>query len=308
MQEHAAVAIKPRHKYSLYRLKNSTSALNILYLPVIILFVTFLVYPFIKGVQISFTNWDGYSQEYKFIGIRNYIRMFTDKDLLTVIYNTIIYGFGSTLFQNILGLFFAVLLRKRCAFNSVARTFIYLPAIVSALIMGYVWYFIFQFNGGALNDVIMLFRGQPVNLLANPTASVWIITGINTFQFVGVSMVVYIAGLQNIPADYYEAAAIDGASFWQCFRNITLPMLAPSITISVVLNLIGGLKLYDVIVSLTGGGPGYSTCSLSTMMYQLYFGAQDAGMAASLGVLMFTMITLVSVVVLILLRKKEVVQ
>lgn len=274
----------------------------------VILFALFLVYPFIKGIQISFTNWNGYAQIYKYIGIRNYIRMFTDPDLRTVIYNTVIYGCGSTLFQNILGILFAVLLNKNCRFNSMARTLIYLPAIVSSLIMGYIWYFIFQLDGGALNDILLLLHGKAVNLLANPTASVWIITGINSFQFVGVSMVVYLAGLQNIPTDYYEAAAIDGANSLQCFKSITIPMLAPSITISVVLNLIGGLKLYDVIVSLTGGGPGYSTCSLSTMMYQLYFGAEDAGTAAALGVLMFTMITLISVVVLVLLRKREIVQ
>lgn len=308
MQSEMIQANKGANKSSIYKFLHSTAALNLFYFPVIILFLMFLVYPFLKGIQISFTNWNGYSQDYKFIGLKNYYRMFTDKDMLTVIYNTIIYGCGSTVFQNIFGLLLAILLKKSSKFNSVARTLIYLPAIISPLIMGYVWYFIFQFNGGALNDIITLFHGQSINLLANPTASVWIITGINTFQFVGVSMVVYLAGLQNISADYYEAAAIDGASALQCFKNITIPMLAPSITISVVLNLVGGLKLYDVIISLTGGGPGYSTCSLSTMMYQLYFGSEDAGLAAALGVLMFALITSVSVVVLVILRKREIVQ
>lgn len=279
--------------------------LNLLYLPVILLFAMFLVYPFFNGMQISFTNWNGYSQTYKYIGLRNYTRMFTDHDMLTVIYNTIIYGCGSTVLQNIFGLFFAILLKRGDKFSSAARTIIYLPAIVSPLIMGYIWYFIFQLNGGALNDVITLFHGGAINLLADSTASVWILTGINSFQFVGVSMIVYLAGLKNIPSEYMEAAAIDGASAFQSFRNVTLPMLAPSITISVVLNLIGGLKLYDVIVALTGGGPGYSTCSLSTMMYQLYFGREDAGLATALGALMFAMIALISIASLVVLRKRE---
>lgn len=284
----------------------STAALNLMYLPVVVLFCMFLIYPFFKGVQYSLTNWNGYSQTFKYIGLKNYYRMFTDHDMLTVIYNTIVYGVGSTLFQNVFGLLFAMLLRSNSRLNSAARTLIYLPAIISSLIMGYIWYFILELNGGALNDILLLFHGEAVNALANPKASVWILTGINSFQFVGVSMIIYLAGLNNIPPEYLEAAAIDGATPFQVFRNVTLPMLAPSITISVVLNLIGGLKLYDVIIALTGGGPGYATCSLSTMMYQLYFGREDAGLATALGVLMFTMITLVSVIALVTLRKKEI--
>lgn len=290
---------------SIKKALGSPAALNLMYLPVVILFILFLVYPFIKGVQFSFTNWDGYSQTFKFIGLKNYRRMFTDHDMLRVIRNTIIYGCGSTVFQNIFGLLFAMLLRKSSRLNAFARTLIYLPAIVSSLIMGYIWYFILELNGGALNDVILLFHGKAVNALANPNTSVWILTEINSFQFVGVSMIIYLAGLKNIPHEYLEAAAIDGASPLQTFRNVTLPMLAPSITVAVVLNLIGGLKLYDVIVALTGGGPGYATCSLSTMMYQLYFGREDAGLATALGVLMFAMITLITVVSLTALRRKE---
>jgi raffinose/stachyose/melibiose transport system permease protein len=120
-------------------------------------------------------------------------------------------------------------------------------------------------------------------------------------------MVIYIAGLQTIPKDYYEASEIDGAKVYSQFLHITFPMLAPSITINIVLNLIGGLKLYDVIWALTGGGPGYSSCSLSTMMYQLYFARQDAGYASALGIVMFAIISVISITALLILRKKEVV-
>ena len=297
-----------KRKSGFYSVLNSKSALNILYLPVLVLFIFFLFYPFLKGVQISFTNWDGYSQDYNYIGFINYYRMFTNKDLLTVIYNTFVYGIGSTIFQNVLGLAFALLLKNKTKFNSAARTVIYMPAIISGLIMGYIWYFIFQSDGGALNDIVSFFGGSNVNFLSSTTANVWIITGVNTFQFLGVSMVLYVAGLQNISQDYYDAADIDGATSFSRFRYITLPMLAPSITMSIVLNLIGGLKLYDVIWSLTGGGPGYSSCSLSTMIYQLYFGREDAGLASALGVLMFVIISLISLISLNMLRKKEIVE
>ncbi|NOV04357.1 carbohydrate ABC transporter permease [Paenibacillus planticolens] len=284
----------------------SKSVLNLLYLPALILFGIFIFYPFIKGIQISFTNWDGYSQEYKRVGLSNYKRMFTDPDIIKVIKNTIIYGIGSTVFQNMIGLAYALFLNQSIRTRGIARTVIYLPVIISPLIMGYVWYFFFQFQGGAINDFLLLFQDQPVNLLGDPNINVWIITFVNTYQYLGIAMVLFLAGLQTIPKDYYEAATIDGAGAFSRFTNVTWPLLAPSFTISIVLNLIGGLKLFDIITAMTNSGPGYASASLSTLMYQLYFGRQDAGYAASIGNLMFVMISVVSLTSLLYLRRREV--
>lgn len=284
----------------------SNAWLNLMYLPAIILFVIFIFYPFVKGIMISFTNWDGYSQTSTWVGFDNYLRMLKDENIGTVIKNTLIYGIGSTLFQNFIGLLYALLLNQSIRTKGLARTIVYLPVIISPLIMGYIWYFIFQLNGGALNDIILLFRDEPINLLANPEFNVWIITFVNTFQFTGIAMTIYLAGLQSIPKDYYEAANLDGASPFKSFWHITLPMLAPSITINVVLNIIGGLKLFDVIIAMTNGGPGYASQSLSTMMYQTYFARQDAGYAASLGNLMFVIVCIISMFALIYLRRKEI--
>nr|WP_243526570.1 sugar ABC transporter permease [Bacillus pseudomycoides] len=277
-----------------------------MYLPALLLFCVFIFYPFFKGIAISFTNWDGYSQTSSWVGIENYKRMFNDLNIGTVVKNTLIYGLGSTFFQNLIGLVYALLLNQSIKTRGLTRTIVYLPVIISPLIMGYIWYFIFQLNGGALNDIILLFQDEPINLLANPTVNVWIITFVNTFQYLGIAMTIYLAGLQSIPKDYYEAAGLDGASTFGRFWHITLPMLAPSITINIVLNIIGGLKLFDVIVAMTNGGPGYASQSLSTMMYQIYFARQDAGYAASLGNLMFVLISAISLVSLVYLRRKEI--
>lgn len=290
------------------KLFNSPLFLNLMYIPALLLFAVFIFYPFLKGLQISFTSWDGYSQGYKWIGLDNYKRMFTDKNIGTVVLNTFIYGVGSTFFQNLIGLLYAIFLNQAIKGKSLVRTVIYLPVIVSPLIMGYIWYFFFQYKGGALNDIIMLFSDKPLNLLGDPHLNVWLITFVNTFQYLGIAMVIYLAGLQGIPKDYYEASLIDGASTFKQFLNVTLPLLAPSITINIVLNLIGGLKLFDVIVALTNGGPGYASASLSTFMYQLYFGRQDAGYAASMGILMFLIISVVSITSLLALRRREIVQ
>jgi len=188
----------------------------------------------------------------------------------------------------------------------VTRMIVYVPVIISPLIMGYIWYYIFKYNGGAANDLFMLLGNSKLNLLADPHVNVWIITGVNTYQFLGISMMIYLAGLQSISKDYYEAAEIDGASKFKQLVHVVIPLLTPAITISFMINLILGLKLFDVIVALTNGGPGYASQSLSTMMYQLYFAKQDAGYASSLGILLFVLISVISLLILRFLKSKEV--
>lgn len=280
--------------------------LNILYMPTLFLLSMFIVYPFILGIRISLTNWDGFSQDYSWVGLENYARIFRNLNTIQVIRNTFIYGVGSTLLQNMAGLAYALLLNHKIRTVGFTRTIVYLPVMISPLIMGYIWYFVFQYHGGALNDIVLLFADKPFNFLAHTNVNVWLITFVNTFQFMGISMVIFLAGLQVIPKDYYEAANIDGASSLRKFRHITFPLLAPAMTVSIVLNLIGGLKLFDLIVSMTDSGPGYASASLSSLMYKLYFGRQDAGGAAALGVFMFIMISVVCLTALYALRRKEV--
>lgn len=306
MKPVVASNVMPSNKLTWSKLKRSPVWLNFLYLPTVILFFTFIIYPFLKGIQISFTNWDGFSPQWNWIGLDNFRRLFSDNNTIKVIKNTFIYGIGSTLFQNVLGLLFALMLNRNLKTAGLTRTIIYLPAMISPLIMGYIWYFFFEYRSGALNDVIKLFQGEAINFLGDFELNVWIITFVNTFQFSGVSMIIYLAGLQVISKEYYEAAQLDGASQFKQFLHITWPLLAPSVTISVVFNLIGGLKLFDVIVALTDSGPGYQSASLSSYMFKLYFGRQDAGYASAVGVLMFMCICLISITALYLLRRREI--
>jgi len=208
--------------------------------------------------------------------------------------------------QNILGFSFALAFIKNKKSSSFMRTLIYLPCIVSGLIMGYIWYFFFQYSGGAINDIFRFLGKEPIDWLAKGTRAVFIITAFNIFQFLGIAMVIYIAGLKDIPEEYYEAARIDGASSGSTLRYITLPLLMPSINASVVMNIIGGLKLFDVIMALTKGGPGYDTMSLSTMSYTLYFSRADAGYSAALGIFMLIIIAIISLSMLVFFRRKEV--
>ncbi len=287
-------------------MKKRARAMNVFYIPAIILFSVFVIYPLCKGIFLSFTNWNGYSQTYKIVGISNYTRMLTDNNVHRAFINTIIYGVGSTILQNLLGLGLALLLNQKFHGRAVVRTLVYLPVMIAPLIMGYIMYFFFRFNNGALNDVIAIFGREAVDWLADGNRGVTILTLVNSLQFVGISMVIYLAGLQGIPDMYYEAAAIDGVKAGQKFRYITLPLLMPAINSSVTINLIGGLKLFDIIMALTSGGPGYDTHSLSTLVNRTYFGSENAGYASAIGLVSFILIMELSNIVVKAMEKKEV--
>ncbi len=286
--------------------KTNIQSINWMYVPAVVFFLVFILYPFIQGIYISFTDWNGYSQTKNFIGLQNYIRFFQDPNTKIVVVNTLIFGIGSTIFQNLLGLLFALLVDIKFKARNAVRTLIYLPVIISPLIMGYVLYYLFSYSNGALNEILTLLQMERIDWLAERNRAVNIIVIINTLQFVGPCMLIYLTGLQSISGEYKDAAQIDGANSFQRFKHITLPLLVPSITINVVYNLIGGLKLFDIIMSLTKGGPGYNTSSMSTFMYTLYSGRQDAGYATTVGNMMFVLIALIGLTVLRYLRKKEV--
>lgn len=287
-------------------MKNRSRIMNLFYVPAIVLFVVFVIYPLIKGVQLSFTNWNGYSQTYKIVGLENYTRMLADQNVHRAFINTIVYGVGSTVLQNVMGLGLALLLNQKFRGRAFTRTLVYLPVMIAPLIMGYIMYFFFSFDNGALNDVIGLFGKAPVDWLSNGTTGVIIMTLVNSLQFVGISMVIYLAGLQGIPDMYYEAAAMDGVKPMQSFRYVTIPLLTPAISSSITINLIGGLKLFDIIMALTSGGPGYDTHSLSTLVHRTYFGSENAGYASAIGLVSFVLIMVLSNIVVKYLEKKEV--
>lgn len=286
----AGIATKPS-----FRRRLQSSSINLMYVPALLLLVVFMVYPVIQGVAISLTNWDGYSANRSFVGFDNLIRLLTDSNFHIALRNTFIYGVGSTLIQQVLGLLFAVLLDRKFRGNRVARAVMYLPVLVSPVVMGTMYYLVFRYHQGALNDFLSLFGVEQISWLSNASVAVMVIVLINSTQFMGISMLIYLSGLQGIPQDIREAASLDGATGWRQFRSITIPQLMPAFASSVILNLIGGLKLYDIIQVLTGGGPGYATNSVSTLIGRTYFGNQSAGYAAAQGIVLFLIIVVCTV-------------
>lgn len=282
------------------------NSMNLFYVPALALMLFFIAFPLFNGLRLSFYSWNGYSQNMRFVGIDNYVDMLSDRSMKTVFLNTLLYGFGSTILQNVLGLATALLVDSRFKGHTVVWTFIYLPIMISGLIMGYIMYYFLQYDGGILNEILGWFGKEPVDWLADSGRARIIILLVNSVQYYGNAMVLYLAGLQSIPELYYEAAKVDGASAFQRFRYVTMPLLIPAITSAVIVNLIGSLKLNDVIVSLTNGGPGHGTHSLSTFITLNYFRLEKAGYASAIGVFMFAFIMLVSTVTNRYFRKKEV--
>lgn len=287
-------------------LKARKRKLLYLTIPGLLLIALFVFVPLINGSRVAFFTWNGYGKTMKFIGLKNFAALFTDVRLLRTTVNTLIYGIGSCVLQNILGLAAAMFVNRKFFGRNTMRAILYMPIMISAFIMGKIMSYMFSFDNGVLNDIIGIFGFEPVYWLGSSWVGVILITLLNSWQYLGLCMLIYLAGLQSIPSSYMEAASIDGATKRQKFFNITLPLLIPSITTCVVTNLIGGLKLFEMVVGLTGGGPNRETMSLSQYIQLLYFEDEKAGYAAAVGIFMFFLILLLAMPINRFLRKREV--
>lgn len=275
-------------------------------LPAILLMICFIALPLVNAIRISFFKWNGYSQSMKWISLDNYIRIFRDKYFWIALKNTMIYGFGSTLLQNVFGLALALFINQKFTGRNAVRVIVYMPIMISAFIMGQIIYYFVQYDGGVFNEILQKLHLPTVFWMGTGVSSVIMITLVNSWQYVGLCMIIYLAGLQGIPMQYKEAAYLDGAGKYKEFVTITLPLLIPAITTAVVTNLIGGFKLYDVIVAMSEGGPNRRSISLSYYIQLLYFNDEKAGYASAVGIITFFIIMIVTVPINRWLHKREV--
>ncbi|MDQ0900529.1 MULTISPECIES: carbohydrate ABC transporter permease [unclassified Paenibacillus] len=259
-------------------------------LPAIILFGLFFIYPLTQGIGISLTDSNGISQP-QFIGFQNFVEFFKDERAKKDVATTVLFALGSAPLLNLFGFVYALVLDRSFKGKSVVRAIIYLPAVISPLIMGYVWYFILQPDRGFLHHVLQNLNLGVLsgNWLGNPKSALIVLILINVWQFVGMTMIIYLAGLQSIPKEMYEACEIDGAGYAKSLWYITIPMLVQSIKINVVTNIIGSLSVFEVIIALTDGGPGYSTESLSIYILRMLYGS-FTGYSTAVAMILFAII------------------
>ena len=274
-------------------------------IPAFTLFFIFFIYPLIKGIGMSFTDWDGIGKA-NFIGFQNFIDFFKDKRALSDIRTTVLFALGSAPLLNIIGLLYALLLNSSFKGKSAARMCIYMPAIISPLIMGYIWYLLRQPGRGFLFHLADQ-AGHPDwfgNWMGGYGTTMLVLILVNVWQYAGMTMVIYLAGLQGISKELYEAAEIDGAGKIKCFRYVTLPLLGPSVRINVITNIIGSLSVFDIVMSLTGGGPGYQTETLSIYIMRMCYGSKT-GYSTAVAMIMFVIVLIPVAVSLRLMKEKE---
>lgn len=259
-------------------------------LPAIVLVIGAHYAATFTGGFFAFTNWTGLG-EWKFIGFDNFARIFKDPQMLGAVVNTLFLAFGSVVITNVSGLLFALAINRTLKTRYILRTLVFMPVVLSPLAVAYVWKFIFQFDG-PINDFLAVIglEGMQKVWLADPTWSIWAILITVVWQQTGFVMVIYLAGLASVPLEVEEAAALDGAGVWSRFWHVVVPSIRPSIAIATTLGIIQGLRIFDQIIALTGGGPAGATETLATEVYKQAFSLGQFGFGSALALVLTVII------------------
>lgn len=283
---------------------NNTKYVPYLYiLPNMLLFVVFMIIPLLMSGYYSLTKWSGMEKP-KFIGLRNYIALFQDNVFLLSVWNTFKFTLLTVPPLVVLALFFAVFLNRKMRFRGFFRSAIYMPAVVSMVAAGMVFLWMFNSQIGLINHVIENLGGSAIDWSNDPKYAMTMIVVSTLWCRIGYNMVIYIAGLQGISPDYYEAATIDGASRWQQFRHITMPLLRSSHVFILITCVIYSFKSFDLIYVMTKGGPLNATKTLVVYIYNSAFQSNQFGPASAAGIVLF-LILLVFTVLQIRLQKED---
>ena len=276
----------------------------LLVLPGFIIFTIGLILPLLLSFRYSVTSWDGISPEKVFVGFRNYMDLFQDDNFRSAWWFTIKFTIGNTLIQNAAALLFAVALDSGIRCKKIYRAAFFIPCLISAVIVGFVWLKMFSNVLPAVNDWL----GTNFNfmLFGSGKTVLWGLLIANNWQWIGYWMLIYLAGLQSVPSDLYEAAKVDGAGAVKRVFNVTIPMLAPAITICVVGITTGSLKVYDLLVSSTKGGPGRASTSVIYQTYTTAINGRQYGYGSAMTVTLVVALLLVALIQVKGLKSKEV--
>ena len=269
--------------------RNSTFWRVVLLTPPLAVFGVLVVWPLFSSFYYSFTNWNGFSATYAYVGFANFAKIFTDRLFLNAITNTMIWMAAALVLPTGLGLALALLIDSRVPGGSLFKTVFYLPICLSAVVVGQIWVWIYQPDWGLLNTVLAHVTGEPQNhaWLARPGTALYSVIAAWSWQQTGLAMVIFLAGLTAIPTDLLEASQIEGANAWQRFRYVVLPLLRPATVIVLALNVINSLKGFDILYIMTGGGPFNSSDTLAMHMYNESFRKYLMGYGAAIAVVLF---------------------
>lgn len=276
--------------------------------PSTILFLIFTVYPFLTTIGYSFTNYSNdHLFDFKFVGIQNYIDVFQMTDTQTAIRNSFVYSILMTGFQLLLAISLAIALsNEKVKCKGALRTMFYFPAVVSTLVVGYIWTFLFSTSYfGPINNALKALGLPIINFFGDPKIALYSVIFTQVWQWLGYAMIIIAANISNIPDSYYEAAKIDGAGAWQKFRYVTMPLLYPSISFLLIGSLTGGLKVYDILVSTTNFGPMGSTNTIMGYLVNTAIGGGMMGRGSAFSTVFFILLIAFTKILMSFLNKWE---
>ena len=281
--------------------------LDLIVITGVLLYFLLTILPLFMAFAFSLTNQNLLYKTSDFIGFDNYIDLLDDKSFIRSLWMTTRLSFLVTLFANFGGLAVALMLNVRDRFHSALRTIFFIPQVLSAVIVSFIWRIILV-DQGLLNSFLrnLGLSDKPIHWLGDPQMAFNAIVMVVTWQMLGFCTVIYLASLQGIPKDLMEAAQIDGANRWQQFRSVVWPLLAPGVTINMVLLLIMTFKLYDQIAVLTGGGPGGRTETLSYYIIRIAFTGNQLGYGSTMAVVLFITTGIISALVVSQLKRREI--
>ena len=270
-------------------------------------YAVFFIFPNLNSLFSSFYSWDGLAPIKEFVGLANYEKMFGSALFQKSFFNTIKYTVTLVVFQTLFGLLLAVLIFKASKIHNFFRTLYFMPAMLSAVTIGLVFGFILDPNIGALNAFLRAIGLDSLATawLANDSIAIYVVAAVHVWAGIGYSVVLFVAGLQNIPPELYESAEIDGAGPWKQFTHITMPMLKTTTLIVLVLTTIGGFKSFEYVYVMTRGGATHSSEVLATLLYKEAYAFSDFGFSAAISVALLAIVVAVTLVQMRLFRKED---
>jgi raffinose/stachyose/melibiose transport system permease protein len=273
--------------------------------PTLFAFITVIIVPFLYGIYLTFTNWDGISTSHGLIGFQNYASVFKDAEFWKSFGLTLKYVLFTVILTNVIAFLLAYVLTKGLKGQSIFRAGFFLPNLVGGIVLGFIWQFIFN------NVLVYLGKNAGIGFfssswLSDPDKAFWALVIVTVWQYAGYMMVIYVAGLMGVPNDILEAASIDGASGWTKLRKMVLPLMVPSFIVCIFLSLQRGFMVYDVNIALTKGGPFKSTELVSMHVYEKAFLSRDYGVGQAEAFVLFLLVAAITLLQVYFSKKMEV--
>ena len=275
---------KKKTKYK--RRYDSLPTVLLFVLPALIPLIVFWIYPILRSIYLSFTNWDYISPTYKIVGLKNYISLFHNPRFFEALWHTVVFTAGTLFPTIILGLILALLLVKNFRSSGIVKFILFSPWITPTVAISIVWSWIYKVDGGIANTILTNLGMAPLKWINSSDTAMISVIIVTIWKSLGYSMIFYLSALERVPGELYEAGALDGAFGWRQFVDITLPSISPTTFFLSIITMVNSLQAYDQIQVLTQGGPAGSTRTLLYMYYQLGFQEFNMGQATAVAVVM----------------------